>query len=127
MRRIRRTPLLLGSLLAMVAGSGVVTASEETAAMEDLECSVCHDDPDGRRLTDEGRYYGLMETLDGYQQVVDNFGSCTYCHVPDVGSNNLTREGLRFRWMMEDMKGLRAWLDENHPRPESEPSEESED
>jgi len=29
-------------------------------------------------------------------------------------------KGDRFRWMMEDMEGLKAWLEENHPSPTKE-------
>ena len=117
---------LILSLLSSTTIAAVASASEDIAAREELECSVCHEDPDGQRLTDQGRYYGVMETLEGYQEVVDRFGSCNYCHTADVGSNNLTREGFRFRWMMEDMKGLRAWLDENHPKPEPDESDDDE-
>ena len=35
-------------------------------------------------------------------------------------AHKLTREGQRFYWMMEDMQGLRAWLEENHPSPKTE-------
>ena len=115
--------------LALLLGFSAsrVPASEETAAEEELECSICHQDSEGSILTDPGRYYELMETLEGFDQVTDTFGSCIYCHVPEAGSADLTPEGQTFRWMMEDMKGLRAWLDENHPRPEADESDAGED
>ncbi len=115
MRAIVIGACLLCSLSIVLLLPVTTGASEDIASQEELDCPVCHQDPEGELLTDQGRYYGLMRTLEGYRQVVDQFGGCGYCHVPDVGSNDFTREGLRFRWMMEDMKGLRAWLEENHP------------
>lgn len=93
-------------------------ASEETAEQENLKCQVCHPEQGVELLTDKGRYFQYMGSLDGFDPVMEKFGSCVYCHVQEVDSVKLTREGQRFRWMMEDMDGLRAWLEENHPKPE---------
>jgi hypothetical protein len=114
------------SLLGLISGVASSGASEAIAEQEGMACSVCHVDPETDRLTDQGRYYQSMRSLSGFEAVVQKFGRCAYCHVQEAGSLELTEEGNRFRWMMEDMEGLRAWLDENHPRPaEQDPAEEA--
>jgi hypothetical protein len=95
-------------------------ASEEIASEQGLECQLCHGDQGTGFLTDQGRYFQYMGSLDGFDQVTEQFGSCLYCHVQEADSIKLTREGQRFYWMMEDMQGLKAWLEENHPSPEAE-------
>jgi len=106
--------------LLFTATVSVVWGSEEIAQQEELECQVCHADPESELLTDQGLYFQYLGTLDGYDQVMGRFGSCTYCHVDEPGSLQLTQEGLRFRWMMEDMTGLQAWLAANHPTSDAE-------
>lgn len=108
--------LWIAMLLAATGGSAAL-ASGEIAEQEGLECAICHDDPEIAKLSDRGRYFQYMRTLEGYELVVQQFGRCTYCHVKDPGSLDLTKDGYRFRWMMEDMEGLRVWLEENHPKP----------
>ena len=110
--------LILVGLFALAGVS--VQASEETAEQEGLECQVCHADQGTELLTDQGRYFQYMGNLDGFGPVMERFGSCIYCHVQEADSVDLTREGYRFRWMMEDMEGLKAWLEENHPSPTKE-------
>jgi hypothetical protein len=107
--------------LALTAGFPAA-GSEEIAEQQSLECQVCHADveADIQTLTDRGLYFQFVRTLDGYEQVLEKFQSCTYCHADRAGSQHLTSEGYRFRWMMEDMAGLRAWLEEHHPRPANE-------
>lgn len=104
---------------------GVAVATEEFAQAESLDCSHCHVDSEPTRLTDPGRYYQFMETLDGYDKVLERFGRCTFCHVDEAGSLEMTNDGRRFRWMMADMKGLQAWLEAEHPGGEDLAAEET--
>ena len=92
-------------------------ATEKIGEQEEIECQVCHADSErtAETLTDQGLYYQYMRTLTGYDQVLQQFESCTYCHVERAGATTLTSDGHRFRWMMEDMIGLHAWLDQYHP------------
>ncbi len=118
--------ILIACAFALAAPTG---ASEAIAEQEALDCMTCHpDEEDHLLLTDQGHYYQLAGTLEGFEVVLEQFGSCTYCHVREAGSSEMTREGQRFQWMMQDMVGLRAWLEERHPRPasESEPEEGAE-
>ena len=112
--------MLIVSGLVTLAAVPISWASEETAELEGLECQVCHADEGTELLTDQGRYFQYLGSLDGFDEVTKRFGSCIYCHVQEADSVKLTREGQRFYWMMEDMQGLKAWLEENHPSPESE-------
>lgn len=115
-----------GLLLTVLCALGPPAfASEEIAKTENLKCTECHSDAKSGDLIDPGHYYQYMRTLDGCESVIERFGRCTYCHLAEPGSMQLTREGHRFRWMMEDMQGLRAWLEENHPRPQE--TEEADD
>ena len=52
--------------------------------------------------------------------MLERFGECTYCHVSEAGSLAMTEEGKRFKWMMDDMKGLKLWLIEQHPSADTE-------
>ena len=105
-------------LVGLFALGGVSSwASEETAEQENLECQVCHPEQGVELLNDQGRYFQYLGSLEGFDHVMEKFGSCIYCHVQEADSTSLTREGLRFQWMMEDMAGLKAWLEENHPSP----------
>ena len=115
--------LILTSIVPMVIVSGpVAMATEKISEQEGIECQLCHADLEQRAetLTDQGLYYQYLETLEGYDQVVEQFENCTYCHAEQAGAKTLTGEGYRLRWMMQDMAGLRAWLDEYHPRPDQE-------
>ncbi|HBL29770.1 MAG TPA: hypothetical protein DD490_23285, partial [Acidobacteria bacterium] len=51
-------------------------ASNQIAEDTGLTCTVCHDKPGSRRLTDKGKYFEATRTLDGYEQLTD-FASCT--------------------------------------------------
>ena len=106
--------LLLALALTAALGSAPVQASNDIAAKEGLACTVCHDKPGSRLLTDKGKYYEALGSLDGYDQVAA-FSECTGCHVRKPGSHKLTANGKRFFWAVQDMEGLRKWLEENHP------------
>jgi hypothetical protein len=108
---------LVVACLLLLAAASPAGATEEIAEREDLECQTCHAGNELELLTDEGRYYQYLGSLDGFDRVMDRFGSCAYCHVQEYDSMQFTPEGHRFRWMMEDMNGLKAWLEENHPKP----------
>ena len=120
---------ILGVLAALLSfgGGSPSLASEEVGKQEELDCSVCHSDEQqsAETLTDRGLYYEYLRSLEGYDQVLERFENCTYCHAETAGSKSMTPRGYRFRWMMEDMDGLRAWLEENHPRPDNEAEQPS--
>ena len=120
------TPIRIGLALTVclsLFSLTLATATEEIAEEQDLTCDVCHVDPETTQLTDRGCYFEYLGTLDGYDAVIERFGRCDFCHIHEAGSENFTEEGIRFRWMMQNMKGLKAWLDEYHPRVEEEEEE----
>ena len=106
--------LLLAVTLAAVAGGRPTRASNAIAKAEGLTCTTCHDKPGSRLLTDRGKYYEQMRTLAGYDKVIA-FAECTACHVRKPGSTKLTATGRHFAAAVGDMRGLRQWLEENHP------------
>ena len=61
----------LGMMVVLLAGvlalsSWPAVASEEIAANEGgLDCAVCHVDVESDQLTDKGRYYQMLSTLEG--------------------------------------------------------------
>jgi len=105
--------LILTALLAIAAGLAV--ASEEIAEREELECAECHEPPESETLNDKGKYYELMGSLDGFDEVAAAFEQCTYCHVGEAGSSELTPKGQTFAFAVMDMEGLRQWLRSEHP------------
>lgn len=106
--------LLLAVLITAALGSGPVLASNAIAEKEGLACTICHDKPGSRLLTDRGKYYESFGNLDGYDQIAA-FAECTGCHVRKPGSRKLTSTGKRFAWAVQDMEGLRKWLEQEHP------------
>lgn len=109
----------------LLAVDGTAVASNEIAEREDLVCTTCHDKPGSKLLTDRGKYYELMRSLDGYDEVTQVFGECTTCHVRKPGSVKLTQTGRLFQRLVDDMAGLRIYLKEQHPTadaPEEAPS-----
>jgi len=117
--------LIVAMALSWTAGGGQAQASNKIAKKESLDCTVCHDKPGSKLLTDRGMYYQEMRTLDGYGDVVVAFSQCTTCHVKKPGSREMTERGERYAFVVHDMEGLRQWLRENHPvlrrTPPSEP------
>ena len=67
-------------------------ASQEIAKQTDLRCTACHDKPGSKLLTDQGKYWESMRTLEGYDQIKESFGKCTTCHVRKPGSPKLTKK-----------------------------------
>lgn len=122
----RHSVLWLGVLMAGVGISLLVgppaDASNAIAEREQMQCTGCHDKPGSRLLTDEGKYYEAVGTLDGFADVAAVFGECTSCHVTKPGSLQLTTTGKRFRRLVGDMDGLRELLESEHvfAKPEDE-------
>ena len=109
---------LLGLVLAgalLVAGTAL--ASQKIATDTGKSCTSCHDKPGSKLLTDQGKYFEAMHSLDGYDKVHESFGRCTNCHVRKPGSKKLTRRGQQFAGMVKDMPGLAQWMKEGHPMP----------
>jgi hypothetical protein len=102
----------------LVAGPGLAT--EEMARAEDMACTVCHDKPGSKLMTDRGLYYEAMGSLDGYDDLVAAFQECTTCHVKKPGSKKLTARGRRYAWAVGDMEALEEWLLSQHPQPSAE-------
>jgi len=117
--------LTLAMVLSWALGGGQAQASNQIAKRENLDCTVCHDKPGSKLLTDGGKYYEEMRTLHGYDEVVSAFSQCTSCHVKKPGSKELTERGERYSWVVKDMEGLRQWLKENHPPLRGEPGKPS--
>ncbi len=91
------------------------TASEEIAVKEGgLACTTCHDKPGSKLYTDRGKYYEVLGTLEGYDQVVEAFQGCTNCHVTEPGSGELTEQGQLMYQAIGDMEALRDWLLASH-------------
>lgn len=115
MRTFYLTAAVLAALaLLYVAGGPQAQASNEIAKRENLQCTVCHDKPGSKLLTAKGLYYQQIGSLKGYDGVVA-FGDCVTCHDRRPGSKKLTPTGRRFLSVVKDMKGLRLWLQQNHP------------
>ncbi len=109
------------ALLAIAVGYQAVpeaSASNTIAKREALACTNCHDKPGSKLLTDRGKYYELMSSLEGYDELEATFSECTTCHVRKPGSLKLTKKGKQFQWMLEDMEGLREMLLGLHPTAE---------
>lgn len=114
--------LLLTAVLVSLTGLPA-GASNQIAEREGLQCTVCHDKPGSKLLTDRGKYYEEMRTLDGYDEVVAAFSECTACHVSKPGSKKMTDRGRAFGFAVRDMEGLKQWLRETHPQMRGEPGQ----
>jgi len=122
MKTARLTAIVLAALALLYLASGPqARASNEIAKKEDLQCTVCHDKPGSRLLTSKGLYYQQIGSLKGYDDVVA-FGDCASCHDQRPGSKKLTPTGRRFLRVVKDMKGLKRWLEDNHPGMQPKPS-----
>lgn len=109
---------LIGLVLAAaVLLAGTALASKKIATNTGKSCTSCHDKPGSKLLTDTGKYYETMHSLEGYDQVKASFGRCTSCHDRKPGSKKLTKKGRQFGEMVKDMAGLEQWMKEGHPMP----------
>lgn len=104
------------SAVALLTGT-LASGTEKIGKQENLSCTVCHDKPGSKLLTDQGKYYETMRTLAGFEDLKATFGACTSCHVTKPGSKKLTAKGKEFAEMVKDMEGLGTWMKEHHPAP----------
>lgn len=100
--------------VALLTGS-LASGDEKVGKQEGVSCTVCHDKPGSKLLTDQGKYYETMRTLAGFEDLRATFGACTSCHVTKPGSKKLTAKGKEFRDLVRDMEGLGGWMKEHHP------------
>jgi len=102
---------------ALLLSPAPSSASKKLAQQTGQKCTACHDKPGSRLLTDAGKYFETVRSLEGFDKVKESFGKCTLCHVREPGSKKLTAKGSEFAGMVKDMKGLGEWLKQNHPTP----------
>ncbi|MGE5233930.1 MAG: hypothetical protein ACM3OB_07450 [Acidobacteriota bacterium] len=123
MRRSRNLAILIALVGVAALFATSLAASNTVAKKEGLACTVCHDKPGSKLLTDKGKYYESAGTLAGYDKVAAAFGNCTYCHDRRPGSKKLTARGEELRSSIKDMKALRDYVLSAHPPyPKSAPS-----
>lgn len=96
-------------------GSTLASGTEKIGKEQGVSCTVCHDKPGSKLLTDRGKYFETMRTLSGFEELKATFGACTSCHVTKPGSKKLTAKGKEFQEMVADMEGLDTWMKEHHP------------
>lgn len=102
--------------VALIVGASPTFASEAIAAEQGkLKCTSCHDKAGSKLLTDQGKFYEAMGTVDGYADLKGTFGRCTTCHVNKPGSIKLTKKGKKLTSVIADMDELRVWLSKEHP------------
>ena len=99
----------------MLAAPGIL-ATEELADKEGLECTACHDKPGSKLMTDKGKYYETLGTMEGYDELTADFGKCTSCHVRKPGSLKLTKKGKQLAESVENMAELKKLVMEKHPK-----------
>jgi len=102
--------------LALACGGSQLLATEAIADEQGkMKCTACHDKAGSKLLTDQGKFYESMGTVDGYADLKGTFGRCTTCHVTKPGSTKLTKKGKKLTSVIADMDELRAWLAKEHP------------
>ncbi|MDQ1347739.1 MAG: hypothetical protein QG573_1112 [Acidobacteriota bacterium] len=112
-----RILIAVGMTVAVALFTGTLASgTEKVGKQEGLSCTVCHDKPGSKLLTDQGKYYETMRTLAGFEELKATFGACTSCHVTKPGSKKLTAKGKEFQDLVKDMEGLGAWMKEHHPK-----------
>ena len=111
---VRTLGLLVAA--ALLLAPGAAQASKKLATETGLKCTACHDKPGSRLLTDQGKYFETTRSMEGYAQLKENFEKCTLCHVRKPGSAQLTEKGQHFAGLVKDMKSLKVWLEQNHPK-----------
>ena len=107
--------VILPAVILLAAPAALAT--DEIGKETDLKCTACHDKAGSRLLTDQGKYYEMNGSLDGFDRLSTTFGKCTSCHVRKPGSMKLTKQGKKFAEVIGSMDELREWLDERHPMP----------
>ncbi len=111
------TAVTLIAVVALIAQVQTAAATKAISQQEGMVCTSCHDKPGSKLMTDQGKYYELMGSLEGYDLLESDFGKCTTCHVRKPGSTKLTKTGKKYQSLTEDMDGLRDWLMQPHPTP----------
>lgn len=107
--------VVASTALGLLLGGTALMANDEIARQTGEKCTLCHDKPGSKLLTDMGIYYDTQRTLEGYEEIKGSFGRCTSCHVRKPGSEKLTREGKKMADLVDSMKELREWMAESHP------------
>ena len=123
-KKVWRRVLLLACATAgvlLLAPERSALASNDIARRENLPCTACHDKPGSKMLTDRGKYWELMGSLEGFDEIRADFGACTQCHVRRPGSSKLTRYGRRLSLLLRDMQELKEFVLERHPKPQDTP------
>jgi len=120
-------PLAIAATLAVLLTADPSAASNAIAKAQDKVCTTCHDKPGSKLLTDEGRYFELTRSLEGYDELEAEFGRCTSCHVRKPGNTKLTKTGRRYQRLMTDMEGIRDFVLDRHPVVDLVDAEESTD
>jgi cytochrome c553 len=106
---------LLFAWLLAAASPQPAAATEKLGQDLKVSCAACHDKPGSKLLTDQGKYFELMRSFDGFAEVRATMGSCTTCHVRKPGSQKLTAKGKQFRDTVHTMPGLRDFVMKSHP------------
>lgn len=102
--------------LALACGGSQLLATEAIADEQGkMKCTACHDKAGSKLLTDQGKFYESMGTVEGYADLKGTFGRCTTCHVNKPGSTKLTAKGKKLSSVIADMDELRSWLAKEHP------------
>jgi hypothetical protein len=131
MKMKKSTKILIAAVtVALLCGTSWVLADEKIAKQTDQRCTVCHDKPGSKLLTDKGLYFETTGSLEGFDELATSFGKCTSCHVRKPGSTKLTGEGKKMAELVDSMSELKEWVEEKHPAPaekEAEKEEESEE
>lgn len=113
----RRVLIGIAFVTAVFVLAGISTIGSPKIVMEleeKVDCTVCHVKEGEKLLTDQGKYYETLRTLEGYDKLTEKFGNCSHCHKRYPGSKKLTKEGKRVRRVVRDMEGLFEWLKEGH-------------
>ena len=112
------TAIVAGVVLSSIMIADPAQATKAMAEKENANCTACHDKPGSILLTDQGKYWELMGSFDGYDGLQANFGKCTGCHVREPGSAKLTPTGEKYQAVIREMDSeeLSEWMMRPHPK-----------
>ncbi len=114
MSHTKHVPFAVAAALSLLF-AGSAFATEDLAESSGLACTACHDKEGSKRLNDQGKYFELMRSMDGYADLEASFGKCTFCHRRKPGSKKLTRAGKGFANALDNMEALVEWVKVRHP------------
>ena len=114
MKNKNHLTLVVAAVFSLLLAGGAY-ATEELAETENLACTSCHDKPGSKLLTDQGKYFELMRSMDGFAELNASFGNCTFCHRRKPGSQKLTKAGRGFAHALGNMEALVEWVAERYP------------